>query len=390
VNGITSVQITRCAGMRRILAACAVALVVLAAPAVPAAAAEPPGTVISSAPLAEQLWSKLKPEASSATQLEYWSTQWVNGENYAVKVTGALFVPAGQTPAGGWPVLSWAHGTVGIGDDCAPSRTERSDRDAAYLKHWLKQGYAVVSTDYAGLGSPGVHPYLDGKTAAYSTIDMVRAAQELEPSLAGKWAVIGQSQGGHATLFTTNLAAEYAPEQDFRGGVATGPPSQLEYIVSLANPLVPDPQFPDLTVYFVYMLSGLRTARPDLNVDSYLSEFGKQVVAEGEQLCYDAMYERLKGVPLGKIVSKPLTDPVFFEAIRSVMEVPTKGYERPFFIAQGAVDLAVWAPLTTKLAGELTLNMQPLTFRVYSSDHSGTMAASLPDTTPYLAQLLAG
>lgn len=384
--------------MRRLLAAaCAVTLVALAAPAVPAtasataaSAAEQPGTVISSGALDAKLWSALKPEASSAKRVTYWSTQWVNGKTHAVRVTGAVFLPAGKRPAGGWPVLSWAHGTVGIHDSCAPSRNPRSERDAAYLKHWLKQGYAVVSTDYAGLGSPGVHPYLDGKTAAYSTIDMVRAAQKLLPSLADKWAVIGQSQGGHATLFTTNLAAEYAPESDFRGGVATGPPSQLEYIVSLANPLLPDLQFPDLTTYFVYMLSGLRVARPDLDVDSYLTDFGKQLLADGERLCYDEMYERVKGVPLGKIVNKPLTDPTFFAAIRSVMEVPTSGYEQPFFIGQGAVDLAVWAPLTVKLTTELTLNMQPVTLRVYPSDHSGTMAASLPDSTPFLAQRFAG
>lgn len=373
--------------MRRLLAAaCAAALAVLAAPVVPSAlAAGHPGTVIDSAPLAGPLWSKLKPEAAAAKRVTYWSTQTVGGENRAVRVTGAMFLPAGKKPAGGWPVLSWAHGTVGLHDDCAPSRNPRSERDAAYLKHWLKQGYAVVSTDYAGLGTPGIHPYLDGRTAAFGTVDMVRAARAVKPSLARKWAVIGQSQGGHATLFTTNLAAEYAPELDFRGGVATGPPSNLEYIVSAANPLLPDLQSPDLTTYFVYILSGLRTARPDFDVDSYLSDFGKEVLADGERLCYDEMYERVKGVAMGKLLRKPLTDSKFIAALRSVAGVPTSGYDRPFFIGQGALDLAVWAPLTVKLTGELTVNGQPVTLRVYPSDHSGTMAASLPDSTPFLA-----
>ncbi len=73
-----------------------------------------------------------------------------------------VFVPQGTPPEGGWPVLSWAHGTVGLGDACAPSRNPRSQRDANYLGHWLSQGYAVVATDYIGLGTPGVHPYLQG------------------------------------------------------------------------------------------------------------------------------------------------------------------------------------------------------------------------------------
>ncbi|MGH3433547.1 MAG: lipase family protein [Thermocrispum sp.] len=387
--------------MRRLLAAaCAVLLTAtLGALAAPAAGATPataaagttasPGAVIDSGPLAEPLWSKLRPEAAAATRVKYWSTQTVGGRNRAVQVTGAVFVPKGKRPDGGWPVLSWTHGTVGIHNSCAPSRNPRSDRDAAYLKHWLKQGYAVVSTDYAGLGSPGVHPYLDGRTAAFGAADMVRAARAVTPALARKWAVIGQSQGGHATLFTTILAAEYAPELDFRGGVATGPPSNIELLVSAANPLVPDLQSPELTTYFVYILSGLRTARPDFDVDSYLSEFGKRVVADGERLCYDAMYERVTGVPLGKLLRKPLTDPRFYAALRSVVGVPVSGYDRPFFIGQGAADTAVLAPLTVKLTSELTANGQPVTLRLYPTDHSGTMAASLPDSTPYVAGLFA-
>ncbi|NKV52800.1 hypothetical protein GS988_23220 [Rhodococcus hoagii] len=54
--------------------------------------------------------------------------------------SGVVFVPQGTPPEGGWPVLSWAHGTVGLGDACAPSRNPRSQRDANYLGHWLSQG----------------------------------------------------------------------------------------------------------------------------------------------------------------------------------------------------------------------------------------------------------
>jgi hypothetical protein len=34
---------------------------------------------------------------------------------------------------------------------------------------------AVAATDYQGLGAPGVHPYLDAKTAGFNVIDSVRA-----------------------------------------------------------------------------------------------------------------------------------------------------------------------------------------------------------------------
>ena len=61
-----------------------------------------------------------------------------------------MFVPNGEAPAGGWPVIAWAHGTVGLGDDCTPSAQPRSARDNEYLSHWLDQGYVVVGSDFRG------------------------------------------------------------------------------------------------------------------------------------------------------------------------------------------------------------------------------------------------
>src|SRR3954451_17425441 len=83
----------------------------------------------------------------------------------AVAVSGAVAIPKGKAPKGGWPVVSWAHGTTGIADSCAPSRDGANPLSSyAYplLQRWLKAGYAVVRTDYEGLGAPGAHPYLIG------------------------------------------------------------------------------------------------------------------------------------------------------------------------------------------------------------------------------------
>jgi aryl-alcohol dehydrogenase-like predicted oxidoreductase len=63
---------------------------------------------------------------------------------------------------------AWAHGTIGTADVCAPSWAGRSERDITYLNHWLDQGYAVLASDYQGLGTPGGHPYLTTRPEAYS------------------------------------------------------------------------------------------------------------------------------------------------------------------------------------------------------------------------------
>src|SRR3954470_15247624 len=94
-----------------------------------------------------------------------------------VHVTGLIAVPSTPPPSGGYPVISWAHGTTGIADTCAPSITPDDYGDIA--NQLLDAGYVVVGTDYEGLGTPGRHPYIVGESEARSTLDIVRAARNL-------------------------------------------------------------------------------------------------------------------------------------------------------------------------------------------------------------------
>ena len=299
--------------------------------------------------------------------------------------TGAVFLPPGEPPPGGWPVVSWAHGTVGIADRCSPTVTGKIG--GPYLAHWLSQGYAVVATDYVGLGTPGLHPYLDGPTEANSVIDMVRAARAVEPALSPRWIVLGQSQGGQAALFTAARATGRAPELDFRGAVATGAPSNLENLTTLVTPGFPRLPLEGSTVFVSYILAGLRAARPDIDVDRFLTPVGLDALAAAETECYETMAPKLAGVSIGSLVARPLDDPALLAAVRDMLEVPTTGYDRPVFLGQGLTDDIVPAPLVLKLAAELAANRQPVTFRTYPTGHLETMRASLPETTAFVRDL---
>lgn len=371
----------------------AIAAVVAAAGLVglaPAAGADPggvgnkQGAVTDSSQLPRELWL---PGVAKATKVAYWSEG--PGDNPMLS-TGAIYVPRGTPPVGGWPVVSWAHGTKGIADKCAPSATPPTERDANYLGHWIAQGYAVVATDYVGLGTTGVHPYLDGRSAAHSVIDMVRAARSLEASLSEKWVVIGQSQGGHAAMFTANLAAEYAPELDYRGAVETGTPSQIEKLLPTLGPAFPQLPLRGTTAYMGYILDGLRAARPDLNMNSYLSPLGLAVLDEIENLCVLEAFDKFADISVGQLVSRSVNEPAIIEAARAVFAVPTSGYDRPIFMGQGLQDKDQPAPLTAALVAELAANRVDFRFHHYPTDHSGTMAASLPDSTPFVAKLFSG
>lgn len=358
----------------------AAASLVAAPPAT--AKTEPPGTVVSSTPLPREMWL---PGTGSARRVTYVSTGPTGKRALS---SGAMFVPAGTPPKGGWPVVSWAHGTVGIGDQCAPSTAGRSERDITYLSKWMSQGYAIVATDYVGLGTPGVHAYLDGRSAAYSVTDMVRAARGLDPSLARRWIAMGQSQGGHSTLFTASMAPRYAPELDFRGAVTTGAPSNLAQVFSLAGPYIPDLPLGGLIPYTAYLLAGLEAARPGFSADRYLTPVGIAAVRDARTLCYADLKARLAGVTLGKMLKRSLFDADFYQTASSVLDVPLSGYQRPFFMAQGTNDLDVPIPLTLKFVADLKARGVKFSFKVYpGADHSATMAASLPDTIPYVRRL---
>src|SRR4051794_32383883 len=182
--------------------------------------AGPPGRLLQSEPVPATLGLA---NAARQERILYTSTDGVDGESL-ITVSGALFIPEGTPPQEGWPLLAWAHGTVGIADICAPSWQARSYRDVRYLNEWLTQGYAIVATDYQGLGTPGPHPYLRTRPEAYSVLDSVRAVLKGVSGLANKTVIVGQSQGGGAAFATAAFAPDYAPELDIRGTVATGIP----------------------------------------------------------------------------------------------------------------------------------------------------------------------
>ena len=189
------------------------------------------GVLISSTPLLGA------PAGASAYLMRYQSLGVGRQRN---QVTGVIIVPNGQAPRGGREVVAWAHGTSGVAQSCAPSQSNQLFPSIAGLNAMLANGYAVVATDYAGLGTPGPHPYLAGDGAAYSVLDSIRAAREFgRGSIGNRFVVWGESQGGHAALWTGQFANAYAPELQLVGVAAAAPPTDLkENLTGGTNPLI--------------------------------------------------------------------------------------------------------------------------------------------------------
>jgi acetyl esterase/lipase len=150
-----------------------------------------------------------------------------------IAVSGIVIVPAGQAPAGGWPIVAWAHPTTGVVPRCAPSLAIFLFQQIAGSRRLLERGYAIAATDYPGLGTPGPHPYLVGESEARAVIDSVRAARSF-PGLenSNRFAVWGHSQGGQASLFTGMIAKTYAPELQLVGVAAAAPATDLATLMT--------------------------------------------------------------------------------------------------------------------------------------------------------------
>lgn len=179
----------------------------------------PPGSLIRSEPMA------FAPAGAQAYRVLYRS---VGMQGEPIAVSGVIVVPPGPAPAGGRPIVAWAHPTTGVVPHCAPSLAIFVFQQMAGLRRLIEQGAVVAATDYPGLGTAGPHPYLVGASEAQAVIDSVRAARTLPDVGDGNsFAVWGHSQGGQASLYTGLIANTYAPELRLVGVAAAAPATSL-------------------------------------------------------------------------------------------------------------------------------------------------------------------
>lgn len=179
-----------------------------------------PGTLLRYQPLDDEL------EAGRPGTL--WRVMYVSTDDDGrpIPVTGTIRVPDDRPmPTDGWPVIAWAHGTTGTADQCASSLHRRFPPVPDPL---VADGFVIASTDYAGLGTPGLHPYLDGPSEGRSVLDIVTAVGGL-PGVrpARPFVVWGHSQGGHAALFAREMAAERLPDHDLVGTISIASPALI-------------------------------------------------------------------------------------------------------------------------------------------------------------------
>lgn len=192
-----------------------------------------------------------------------------DAEGRHIVVTGAVLTPRARSSSER-RVVAWGHGTEGLADACAPSRSASLSSDPTFdlyaneVRSLVDRGWTVAATDYPGLGSPGPHPYLVGESEGRAMIDSVRAARSLSARLSPDWVAVGHSQGGQAALFAGELARDYGVGLKLRGVVGLAAAANLD---QLAQAIAGTPG----QGYLVMALYGLAAVDPGIRPQTYLA-----------------------------------------------------------------------------------------------------------------------
>ena len=296
-----------------------------------------------------------------------------------IAVSGMVVVPPGRPPAGGWPVLSLAHGTVGLADSCAPSRA--SVTPAAL--DVPKGNFVVVATDYEGLGTAGRHPFLVGESEARGVIDAVRAARAMGSAVqaSDRYVIVGYSQGGHAALFANQIAATWAPELHLVGVVAGAPVMELGRWL---NGLAPR----SYGWLDALVVAGLGTVDPAARPDLVLSPAAVAKLGVVDEECLTQLPDAFLHVN-GVLTRDPATVPPFDRLIAANTPGQLKG-TAPLLILTGGADEVIPASITDAGIRRVCATGQVLARRTYPGvDHGGIITASFRDALQWLQARLA-
>lgn len=316
----------------------------------------------------------------------YRSTSGIDGRG--TEVSGTVFVPTGQSPPGGWPVVSVGHPTTGLLDECAPSRHRDLLGSAGLVRDLLARGVVVAVTDYEGLGTDGPHPYLEPVTAAYNLIDAVRAARTLVPEASTRWAAIGVSQGGQASWAAAERAGQYGDGLEFVGSASLSPPADLSPIVSDGPPDLGIPQ----QIFLPMLLDGLAVSHPDLDASAYI----RGPLAENRDVirsCTGALASRKLSVALNLTPADTLPrsedDIVQMREWLTEDALPQQPAAGPLLVVVAGRDVLIRPDWTTAAVGRACDQGDVVELR-YRADDVHADSRALPGAVDWIAGRFAG
>ncbi|EIB6892538.1 alpha/beta fold hydrolase [Acinetobacter baumannii] len=329
-----------------------------------------------------------------------------------VQATSLVFTPNTPPPVGGWPIVVWAHGTTGVADVCAPSKAALADSTKDLISKLLAAGYVVVAPDYEGLGTPGIHPFLNVKSEAFSITDAVVAARNYLSQrnllTSKKWVTVGHSQGGHAALG----AAQYASraQLEYKGTVAVAPASNLGFILiageqSVANATLDKKisMYAQLDTYTALVTAGIRNTQPTFDYPQVFTPQISSIAQQAETICSGPLGQAF-GAGMTQYVTEhngtldgyTRTQPNFMAVplVKTFLEKDSQPLQvkvtTPIIIYQGLADSTVPKVATDILISNATVVGTKINSYVTGNwDHGTAMSSNVDNIVGNVQSLLA-
>jgi acetyl esterase/lipase len=206
------------------------------------------------------------PEGVEATRILYGTT---TSQGDLVTCSGVVLVPSCKASAEGFPVIAWGHVTTGINRRCAPSLMTDRFYDYKVINIFLERGYAVVASDYAGLGTNYPHDYLDKISNGWDIINSVKAARQSVPAVGRKWVAVGVAAGAHAVRGVTQLQTDIN-DPSYLGAVA------VSGLGDARTPMVVLSQ--EAPFLAIYISEAVKARYPDFNHADILTVKGFEIL----------------------------------------------------------------------------------------------------------------
>ena len=346
-----------------------------------------PGVLIRQEPLDDH---QKVPGAAVNLRLLYSSTDGIDGET-RIPVSGSLFLPEGIPPEGGWRLIAWTHGTVGIADICAPSWTGYVPFHQEYLKQWLDQGFAIVASDYQGLGTAGTHPYLATKPASFNNLDIIRAVQATDMPISKKVVLIGQSQGAAAAFATAGYAPDYAPELDIRGVVSTGIPYFTPRTIEIIQDTRPNDVVDPMLGYNFLALTLVEQLDPDFQAADYVSSEAMATAQSVDTTCHRDVKLLVQERALTYDKSFKASPDEALKTAFAHMGYPRLDVDVPVYIGSGVDDRDTPLRMQANLIKQACNAGAVIQSNIYpGKDHLTVLNHSTVDSIPFVTRAFAG
>ena len=142
---------------------------------------------------------------------------------------------------------------------------------------YVNLGYAVVATDYAGLGTHFRNAFLDGPSNATDVINSVPAARAAVPQLGARWIVMGETEGALAAMVVADKESEIR-DPNYLGAIAIS-------VLANVRETYEHPVNGSASAMLPSLAYGIKTVYPQFRITDVLTDKALALYKQLEQTC---------------------------------------------------------------------------------------------------------